>query len=990
MLETKIVNKINKSKVLGEKIKNYKKDLLIQAEEWIKSFEELFAEVENAWEENKVLHFENENIIFYTELALVMDAGEAKKVGDFEELEIVCDKVKEELLTEAEARKIFFEYSSRDRIHNYRYIICFNEKNNSIGYIEKDNVFQSLIKNNYQCQAVNYSKIDFNSIFKKKNKSTIGAVIEKTTNPKSFRVPFCYHFDKSTMTKIQILLEFKEAPIEIEAKELFYNLLMLIENEYVVEHNGNIIITSKGIEAIEKGLCTKIGQYEIKKSKLYFDDSNDMELEIDKMSFDEKKFVLSYYSECDKIRSNINSYDISWLEDPNQGHWELWDGNESDETIRVSKNSKLYARNPVTDIKWDCIVGIDFGTKSTVVVCQNETGIIKPLPIGNGDIRKKLELRDYENPTVMQFVDLLSFINGYSKRDGRPYTEWKDLIISHAANESMQDSSIRSDEFYSYLYDLKQWAGEGKRAYNLRDKKGNDIFLDLYSKLNEIEKEEAFHMDPIEIYAYYIGLYINNMNNGIYFDYLLSFPVTYEKNIRNAILNSFKRGLKKSLPESILKDNDLMSRFNVTAGASEPAAYAICALEEYGFEPLEEEKVFYGIFDFGGGTSDFDFGLWTRAKDEELFDYTIEHFGTQGDRYLGGENLLQLLAFEVFSQNIDMCRNEGIPFAKPIEMINISSEVLGFVNDSQEARINQKLMMEKLRPFWERSNDLGEEIIDIKDFEEFQLGLFSVDGVLKSNLPLEVDIEKLNKILVKRIEKGVTQFFEALKDTFSIKHIHKTSMSEQVNVFLAGNSSKSIIFQRIFNNKISEWNEGVRSKQGENDKEYFVLYPPLGTEQAKRIQKERNIVLEDDFESPNGKTGVAWGLIKGREGGRIEVKEEIDFDEEAKFAFYLGTQKGKYFNPKIDRDEEYDKWIRILPARRRVNEILYTSLPEAMSGKLLCTENGVFRKRIEINFDLSEVDKSIYVRIVSVDSIEYAIGDEEGNIDKTSIKTEKL
>ena len=93
---------------------------------------------------------------------------------------------------------------------------------------------------------------------------------------------------------------------------------------------------------------------------------------------------------------------------------------------------------------------------------------------------------------------------------------------------------------------------------------------------------------------------------------------------------------------------------------------------------------------------DFDFGLWTRAKDEELFDYTIEHFGTQGDRYLGGENLLQLLAFEVFSQNIDMCRNEGIPFAKPIEMINISSEVLGFVNDSQEARINQKLMMEKL------------------------------------------------------------------------------------------------------------------------------------------------------------------------------------------------------------------------------------------------------------------------------------------------------
>lgn len=41
--------------------------------------------------------------------------------------------------------------------------------------------------------------------------------------------------------------------------------------------------------------------------------------------------------------------------------------------------------------------------------------------------------------------------------------------------------------------------------------------------------------DPIEIYAYYIGLYINNMfdSNGIYLNYILSFPVTYEKAIRD-------------------------------------------------------------------------------------------------------------------------------------------------------------------------------------------------------------------------------------------------------------------------------------------------------------------------------------------------------------------------------------------------------------------------------------------------------------------------
>ena len=59
-------------------------------------------------------------------------------------------------------------------------------------------------------------------------------------------------------------------------------------------------------------------------------------------------------------------------------------------------------------------------------------------------------------------------------------------------------------------------------------------------------------------------------------------------------------------------------------------------------EPEEDEKIFYGIFDFGGGTTDFDFGIWRQPTEDEEddFDYVIEHFGASGDRTLGGENLL--------------------------------------------------------------------------------------------------------------------------------------------------------------------------------------------------------------------------------------------------------------------------------------------------------------------------------------------------------------
>ena len=105
-----------------------------------------------------------------------------------------------------------------------------------------------------------------------------------------------------------------------------------------------------------------------------------------------------------------------------------------------------------------------------------------------------------------------------------------------------------------------------------------------------------------------------------------------------------------------------MKKFRVTAGASEPAAYAICALQEYGFEPEEDEKTYYGVFDFGGGTTDFDFGIWREAGlKERRYDYVIEHFAAGGDRYLGGENMLELLAFEVFKKNQNTMRELNIP-----------------------------------------------------------------------------------------------------------------------------------------------------------------------------------------------------------------------------------------------------------------------------------------------------------------------------------------
>ena len=86
-----------------------------------------------------------------------------------------------------------------------------------------------------------------------------------------------------------------------------------------------------------------------------------------------------------------------------------------------------------------------------------------------------------------------------------------------------------------------------------------------------------------------------------------------------------------------------MKKFKVKHGANEPAAYAACALKNFKIEPKDkDDKVYYGVFDFGGGTTDFSFGICKYiGLTSSRYDYEIKHFGEGGDKFLGGENILK-------------------------------------------------------------------------------------------------------------------------------------------------------------------------------------------------------------------------------------------------------------------------------------------------------------------------------------------------------------
>lgn len=740
---------------------------------------------------------------------------------------------------------------------------------------------------------------------------------------------------KKNIGVLQLMMRKKFIPEGLERNsETEYNSLMKLVNDYSLnfDNDGTVkYYDGKSIKkAVEDGSLKIIGEEEL----------------------------IEGYLNVDKERLDIDEYEKGIVTDINRGHWDLYSYKGREKDVKVKVKNRIYGRNPKKDIKVNGVVGIDFGTKATVVAYQSDNAKITPMRISGGKYNREVRNEDYENPTVIEFRNLESFLKDYVSIEGRPRTKWNDVRVSHAAYDSLINGS--SDDYYSVMVDLKQWTRDRKADIRMFDKNLKEIPIHSYMQPQEGD------IDPIEFYAYYIGSYINNMYvGGIYLEYLLSFPVTYEKEIKDKILKSFERGLKKSLPVDVLNDKDLMKRFKVTYGAAEPAAYSICALQEYGFDPDEGEKVFYGVFDFGGGTADFDFGIWSGVdRKNRNLDYQIEHFGAGGDKYLGGENILSTLAYEVFKDNQDVCREKNIPFFRPKGTV-LMAGYEGMISSSQEAKMNMKQVMEKLRNFWEKGEGYKKEYSS----ERIKVNLFDKEGNNHGGVSLDIDTEKLDKIIWDKIEKGIKNFFVVLK---SAVEKHKDAQkASKVNVFLSGNSSRCSYVEEIFKQEIIEYEKESGKK--------IKLFPALGTEEADRIienlPENKRRKYANKIEKPTGKTGVAYGLIEARQGGKIKVINRNE--KEMKFGYLVGYAKRGRLVPVLEFTSSYDEWVELIETGdEREFEIYYSESPIAKTNilDLTCPEIIKIRRVLEKKYE----DAYIYIRIAGYYKIEYVVATREG------------
>jgi len=634
--------------------------------------------------------------------------------------------------------------------------------------------------------------------------------------------------------------------------------------------------------------------------------------------------------ELDYQVNRLPKIDPLTLTDINKGIWEMW-GQDANTLEALN----IRPRDPARDIRPGC-VAIDFGTSSTVVAYETENGRKELMRIGVRDFYERIEPHHFENPTVLEIINLQALLSEWTEEAYRPGVRWEMVHCSHEAQAKLRDNQSDIYTVSSILTRLKQWALRQSSDHQVvfTDQQQCEHTLAPLTQSNPTLGERLdvtgdYPFDPIELYAWFLGMTINWRGRGISLEYFMTFPVEYPREVKEKILASFKRGLQRSLPPTLVEQPELLNAFSVEELASEPAAYAVCALDTLAIQPSEQGAA-YAVFDFGGGTTDFDFGYYRHPSEEEEdegFERVFEHFAPAGDKFLGGENLLENMAYRVFHNNLDLCQKYQIAFTRPLDADPFPGSEI-YLEKTQAAYSNTMLLISVLRPFWETSSTAESDIED----KTCPVDLFNRAGE-KVSCDFVIPYGELAEYLEQRIALGIDKFIAALGQAF-------TSLPEKIHILLAGNSSRSLWISRLWGLIDDHQDALIFTRMVErfgSDTPALHIHAPLSSNPDAPYQ-------------PTAKTGVALGLLDLRPGGVTKVINHTRQQSmgEAGFAFNVGRTRAGSFLVGLAMNSRYEEWFELGPQREGIFELLYTQSPLAQQGTLSSVDSEVKRLRLRL------------------------------------------
>ena len=676
--------------------------------------------------------------------------------------------------------------------------------------------------------------------------------------------------------------------------------------------------------------------------------------------------------------------------------------------VCVHDTRLVKGKNSLMDVN---AVSLDFGTSSTCAAIKAK-GKNRLLTLSG--VHKRISNSDnaYENPTNLMIYRWDEIYDQWKKENENcPFfltTRKDDNIFNDKEAEydsgytvedelgDMEDDKIAKNKMQSILSQLKmipQFLKEGKEIKFTPFKGRNRVPVMV---TDSIDENSIKKFNPVAFYGYLLSRAINNpANNKFYKNYKITYPVKFDKSVRENIRQSLEYGIKRALPSCVRDAVDKNGKpiISVKMDYPEPVACVGAIVgKQLPISDTNYNSKLFAIYDLGGGTVDFAYGMFRSSMtDEEIeeADQVIEIFGVEGENDAGGEILIHKLAYKIYLDNRELMEENRIKFVIPSGELNPQGfEGLLSPRGDYIADANVNVIKENLaRPLFVHNGEEGikgnlDKIIpnvtanDVtaESINEFEL----FDEVGDTRTLSNVQIAGVDEFLEEKLSRTVIAFKERMESIFNknLEYIKAAGISEfnidDVYIFLGGNASKQHYVRETMDSLFQ-----VNNERGH----------------IQRIGEGSNVEGESDEYVVNGKTAVAFGQLSI--GSYVYVpRMTISEDEEENgmppFLFNVGYKDpgSNEFKLIIEKGSkrEWKKANRI-DIQSMTTNLYYTT-------NMTCEENTLSPLAEDISEFVDEDNKkkrTLFIRINKENSIEFRIGglndmpDEDEEVDEDMI-----
>lgn len=620
-------------------------------------------------------------------------------------------------------------------------------------------------------------------------------------------------------------------------------------------------------------------------------------------------------------------------------------------------------------------VSIDFGTSSTCAAIQGKS--VKELITLSGEGKRDTNDNDnaFENPTNLMLYTWSEFYNQWRKDNiSLPFlmTKLKDI---EDVREVDYDSGYTVDDVFKEVIGGDDAKGRLKMQaiitqlkmipyilknerelslYPLNDPSRPKIFI-----TDDIEKEDATHLNPIAFYGYLISRAINNpANQKIYISYKISMPVKFEESLRENICKSLEYGIKRGLPRPIaeaVEDGEPLVTVKTEYEESVACIGAVVGKQLKIDETSPEAKLF-AIFDLGGGTLDLSYGMFRNSVgDEQMFgSHTIQIFGVGGNENVGGEKLIHKIAYKIYCDNRDVINANDIVFELPMNELEPKGFNEGLFTHDDNSAANLSIIKEKIARKLFIYGSKEDENGRVQDNLTEVLGTDVVPSGRNAKITLrdrhgeeqEVTLKiediddfienEIRNIITKDFKPELEEVFNNPKNLEAMKQAGINDFSiDKVSIFLGGNASKQhfikdILGDEVFpNNAIAHIGEG--EDEDKNDKYKLTCKSAVAFGQI-ALTNDLNIITP---ESESGGTPFRFyvGYTDTGSGEFVKVIDKHGSDNDWKKANVI-TKDDKTAlvytdSPSFDNLTPKKKKVKVTDIKKRM---LYIRIAEGMNN----------------------------------------------------------